>query len=430
MKFMSTQDHTAQASFSEAVFSGLAPDQGLYVPASFPALSKKLLTNLQQASLPDLSSAIMQPFLAEIPDNELADMLARALNFPIPLTRLEKQLYLLEVFHGPTLAFKDVGARFMAGVLAYYSSGKKSKVTILVATSGDTGSAIAHAFHRAKNVEVFILYPSQKITLLQEMQMTTLGDNIHALEVQGTFDDCQRLVKQALADPELKSGMTLTTCNSINIARLLPQIIYHAWGLAQLKQMGEEKSPDLFVPSGNLGNLTSAVYARQMGFDINMYIAALNNNTVFADYLSTQHFTPRPSVKTFANAMDVGNPSNIERLLDLYHHDARKMQTDIQAISINNPEILTEIRQTYETTGVIIDPHTAVGLAAARRYHDQDRPAIITATAHPAKFPEVIREALHIDIPLPESLQKVMVLKKKALLIAADYKELVTCLTR
>lgn len=430
MKFISTRNHNNKVEFRHAMFTGLAADQGLFVPESFPVLSEDILSNLQETTLQTLANAIMQLFLPDIAADKLSSILESSLSFPIPLTRLEQQYYLLEVFHGPTLAFKDVGARFMANALAYYSTDKQKKITILVATSGDTGSAIAHAFHHTPNIDVFILYPSQKVSLLQEMQMTTLGGNIHALEVQGTFDDCQRMVKTALSDTNLTSQLILTTSNSINIARLLPQIIYHAWGLAQLKQLGVEKSPCLFVPSGNLGNLTSAVYARQLGFKIQHFIAALNNNKVFADYLTSHQYTPRSSIKTFANAMDVGNPSNFERLIDLYQNDASKMHHDIQAFAIDNPEILNEIRRTYDKTGKIIDPHTAIGIAAARKYAPNSQPFIITATAHPAKFPDVIREALQIDIPLPDSLQRLMTLPKKAKLISTDYQDLVACLKR
>lgn len=421
MNYISTKDHLYSVSFSEAMFDGLAPKQGLYVPAFFPIMPQELLTDVTDLDLQTLGTHILSPFLTDIPHVKLNDMLQKALNFPIPLKMLDDQHYLLEVFHGPTLAFKDVGARFMAQAMAYFSTANHRKVTIIVATSGDTGSAIANAFHHAPNIEVFILYPSQKITLLQEMQMTTLGGNVHAVEVNGTFDDCQRLVKTALSDETLKKELNLTTSNSINIARLLPQMIYHAWGCVQLQQMGDNTAPCLFVPSGNLGNLTSAVYARQIGFSVHEFIAAINENKAFSDYLSSQQFTPRPSLKTLANAMDVGNPSNIERLQDFYHHDAAKMNADIKAISISNKEILEEIRRTYETSGMIIDPHTAVGLAASRKYPRTNHPYIITATAHPAKFPEVVREALNIDVEMPESLARLLSLPKQATEINADY---------
>lgn len=430
MKYMSTRNHLLSVDFATAMFNGLAPDQGLYIPTQFPLLDLANIKELSTKSLVDLGVGIMQPYLSDIPSEKLHEMLHTALNFPIPLKLLEDQLYLLEVFHGPTLAFKDVGARFMAQALAYYSSEKQQHINIIVATSGDTGSAIADAFHDKTGIDVFILYPSKKISLLQEKQITTYGGNIHALEVAGTFDDCQRLVKTALADQKLKNEILLTTSNSINIARLLPQMIYHAWGLMQLKKLGVKISPILSVPSGNLGNLTSAVYAQKMGFSIEFFIAAINTNTVFKDYLSTHVYEPRPSIQTYANAMDVGNPSNFERLQDFYDHNADAMYEAIKAVTINNQKILEEIRRTYERTGMVIDPHTAVGVSAARKYQEENLPIIVTATAHPAKFPEVVKEALQIDIALTPSLERIMSLPKQAETISKDYQDLLTILTK
>lgn len=428
MKFTSTRDHQYTTDFKDAMLHGLAPDHGLYVPCSLPRLPEDFLEHLKQKTLDEIGVVIMRNFLDEIPEKKLHELIRAALNFPIPLVHLEKNYYLLEVFHGPTLSFKDVGARFMAQVMEYFMALENRRVKILVATSGDTGSAIAHAFQHAPHIDVYILYPSEKISRLQEMQITTFGGNIHALEVTGTFDDCQRLVKTGLADESLRTSSIVTTSNSINIARLLPQMIYHAFGLAQLMRTGMSDAPVMSVPSGNLGNLTSAVYAAHSGFSVNHFISALNINSVFADYLTNGKFEPQPSRKSFANAMDVGNPSNFERLRDLYAKDYHRMQREITGISIDDEHILAEIRQTYEKTNYILDPHTAVGVAAARKYDTGSAPILITATANPAKFPEVIKKAIHQDIELPETLRQIISKPKQAIKIGTDYSELQTLL--
>lgn len=417
MKFISTRDVTYQQDFETALFHGLAPDGGLYIPSEFPHLSTDIL-QAKEITLPQLGYAIMAAFLAEIPDTDLQRIINNALNFAIPLVPLYDNLFLLEVFHGPTLAFKDVGARFMANMLSYFLLKKQARVSILVATSGDTGSAIAHAFHRIPAVDVYILYPSKKITRLQEQQMTTLGDNIHAIEILGTFDDCQKLVKSALLDTALKEKKSLSTANSINISRLLPQIIYHSFGMVQLKQMGNDLAPLLSVPSGNFGNLTSALYAERIGFPVKHIIAATNANAIVPHYLKTGVFTPSPSKQTFSNAMDVGNPSNFERLLAFYHNDYQQISTAITGVSISDDATLAEIQTTYKKTGYILDPHAAVGVAAAKlASQNKTDPIIVTATAHPAKFPEVIRRALQFDIDIPESLQAAMDKPKQAILM-------------
>lgn len=423
MKFTSTRSDIVSANFEQALFAGLAPDGGLYVPCDFPRLPTDFFTN-SHISLPHLGISMMKHYVTDIPADKLENIIKESLSFPIPLTHLQDNYYILEVFHGPTLAFKDVGARFMARALEFFAVTEHRKIRIIVATSGDTGSAIASAFHKMPNIDVYILYPSGKISRLQEQQITTFGDNIHALEVEGTFDDCQRLVKTALADDSLKSNKIITTANSINIARLLPQMIYHAWGLTQLRQKDIDEPPILSVPSGNLGNLTSAVYTNLSGFAVHKFIAAVNINAVFSDYLHTLVFAPQPSKKSFANAMDVGNPSNFERLQHLFSSHPEQMRREIVGYSIDDTEILDEIRQTYASTGIIIDPHTAVGVAAAKRNNVDDTPVIITATAHPAKFPEVIKHALDIDIALPESLLRILDKPKQAEKISIEYPDL------
>jgi threonine synthase len=422
MNFVSTRHLSSPTTFEDALIHGLATDGGLYIPSEFPLLTNEFFETLTQQSLQQIGTTQMLGFLPEIPSLDMQKIVDKALNFPIPLIKLEDNLFLLEVFQGPTLSFKDVGARFMAQTLGYYLAKKKRNITILVATSGDTGSAIAQAFHAIPFVEVFILYPSQKITYLQEKQITTVGGNIHTLEVEGTFDDCQKLVKQALLDNEIREKRLLTTANSINISRLLPQIIYHSWGMAQLKLYSNE-NPTLVVPSGNFGNLTAAIYAKRIGFSVNHFVAATNINTTLPDYLHTGEFKPRPSKQSISNAMDVGNPSNFERLNNLYANHT-EMRRDIEGISISDEKTLATIRETYDTAGYILDPHTAVGVAAAKEsQYGKNGPIIVTATAHPAKFPEAIKRATGIEIELTESLQKAYRLPKQSIKMQADYLE-------
>jgi threonine synthase len=424
MKFFSTRNNALATSFESALFQGLAPDGGLYIPDELPRLSADFLEPTKSVSLLQLGETIISQFLPDIAPADLREIIKNTLTFPIPLVSLGENKFVLEVFHGPTLAFKDVGARFMANMLAYFLKKQNQTLNILVATSGDTGSAIAHAFHQIPGVEVFILYPSKKITQLQEKQMTTLGGNIHALEVAGNFDDCQRLVKIALLDHDIKAKKTVTTANSINISRLLPQVIYHGFGITSLRQQGIAEAPVLSVPSGNFGNLTAAIYAGRMGFEIRHFIAATNINAIVPHYLETGLFTPEPSRESYSNAMDVGNPSNFERLQALYANDHQKMRDAITGISISDAETLAGIRDSYEKTGYILDPHTAVGVMAAKQFMpESESPLIITATAHPAKFPEVIQRALGFDIELPDSLQQALAKPTLAMKISADFLE-------
>ncbi len=350
-------------SFREALFHGIAPDGGLYVPESIPPLPSSFFNQITQHSLQSIGEQVLSRYIYDIPVASLRTIIGRALDFPIPLVKLQDGLYLLELFHGPTLAFKDVGARFMADACSHFLTIEEKSLTILVATSGDTGSAVAHGFHNVPHITVYILYPSGQISLLQEQQMTTLGGNIRALEVKGTFDDCQALVKQALVDPDVLAAHALTTANSMNVGRLLPQIIYYVWGLSQLARNPDTATahPTIVVPSGNFGNLTAAAYAKRMGTPIGKLVAATNANDVFPQYLQSGIFTPKASLRTLSNAMDVGNPSNMARLQHLYNEDIALMRQDIEAIPISDRETLEEIRTTYHSTKYILDPHTAVG---------------------------------------------------------------------
>ncbi len=424
MKFISTRNSDKKFTFYDALFAGLAPDGGLFIPEKFPLFDKETLKHAADDSLTELGERIMVEFISELPTDALQQIIRDALNFPIPLVMLEKNLYLLEVFHGPTFSFKDVGARFMANMLSYFLTNEDKKLKIIVATSGDTGSAIGNAFHLMPNIDVYILYPENKITHLQEQQITTLGDNIHAIEVKGTFDDCQLLVKSALLDKDIREAGLITTANSINISRLLPQTIYHSFGICQLLKENIHASPVMVVPSGNFGNLTSAIYAKKIGFDVKHFVAATNINDIVPQYLQSGIFTPKPSKHSLSNAMDVGNPSNFERLLANFNGDFQALRNAVLGSAITDAETLAEIRNTYASEQYILDPHTAVGVAAARKLKQYTgSPIIVTATAHPAKFPEVIQEAIGKQAEVPELLQAALAGTKQTVPLMPDFRE-------
>ena len=429
MKFHSVRGESPDVQFREALFRGLAPDGGLYVPETIPPLPGSATAPSLPLELPVIAADVLSAFIDDIPSAELHSITAEAFSFPIPLVKLEGDLYLLELFHGPTLAFKDVGARFMARALSYFLKTRQQNLTIAVATSGDTGSAVAHGFYNVPNISVYVFYPSGKISPLQEQQMTTLGGNIHAIEIDGTFDDCQCLVKRALTDGDVVRACNLTTANSINLGRLIPQITYYVWaGLLLRQHIGGAGagSPMFVVPSGNFGNLTAAVYAKHMGSPISSFISASNANDVVPEYFRTGVFRPRPSLQTCSNAMDVGNPSNFARLESLYRNHPLQMKRDITAVSVSDPETIDEMRRTYERTGYVLDPHTAVGVAAARSAAARTPfrgATIVAATAHPGKFPEVVGRALGTTGPLPEQLQEAMRLPKKSTRLPAAYEE-------
>jgi threonine synthase len=429
VKFRSVLSGSPLVSFREALFRGIAPDGSLYIPESIPALPSMLESLDSIENLPRVAAHVLSAYIEEISTEQIQAMADQAFSFPIPLVRLEEDLYVLELFHGPTLAFKDVGARFMASALSYFLEQEQRELTIAVATSGDTGSAVAQGFLNAPHISVFVLYPSGKISKLQEQQITTVGGNVHAIEVEGTFDDCQHLVKTALADERLVRACNLTTANSINLGRLIPQITYYVWGMLELqRRVGQppdrKLSANVCVPSGNFGNLTAAAYAKRMGVSITRLISASNANEVVPEFFRTGSFRPRASIQTYSNAMDVGNPSNFARLQALYGHNLDTMKSDIASTSISDADTLAEMRQTYEQSGVILDPHTAVGVAATRKLKKTwaaSGPTIVAGTAHPAKFPEVVAEALHVTIELPKQLKDALGRAKQSTKIQADY---------
>ena len=407
MRFISTRETCDSASLEEAVHRGLAPDGGLYMPETLPTFSRDELETWRGRSWPEVAGAAAGRLLTSALDRPALDhIVGEALNFPVPLVTLKDQIHILELFHGPTLAFKDVGARFMAGLMTHFRKGKKDSLTVLTATSGDTGGAVAQAFLGLPGVRVVVLFPDGKVTPRQERQFSTLGGNVMAVAVQGDFDDCQRLAKAAFGDRRLREAVDLTSANSINVGRLLPQMFYyfHAW--AAMRTGAEEI---LFsVPSGNFGNLAAGLMAKAVGLRGVGFLASTNANDGVPQFLRAGQFTPRPSVPTLSSAMDVGDPSNLSRILHLYQNNLPDLKGDLVGRSISDKETQDCIRRTYDDFGYILDPHTAVGLTALER-EMKKRPGtdgIVLATAHPAKFAEVVEPILEQKIEIPAQLAR------------------------
>ncbi|MCL4116197.1 UNVERIFIED_CONTAM: hypothetical protein GTU68_010067 [Idotea baltica] len=400
MKYYSTKSKDVHVELATAVLKSLPPDNGLYMPVSIPDLSD-LVSDIANVDLPEIAFRIAQPYLNEaFSDDDIRQICNEAINFSAPIHSLTKDLHVLELWHGPSLAFKDFGARFMAAVMSRLVSKEDKKLTILVATSGDTGGAVAYGFLGVPNVEVIILYPKDKVSPLQEKQLTTLGQNITALEVDGTFDDCQALVKKAFLDKEINKEYNLSSANSINICRLIPQSFYYFEAFRQISQ--NDKEVVFCVPSGNFGNLTAGLLAKRMGLPVEKYIAATNLNDVVPSYLETGSYEPKPSVATISNAMDVGNPSNFRRMEDLYRHLWEDMKGDILGYSYNDKTTEEAIAEIYIKYHYTMDPHGAVAYQAATSYQAEhpDHQVVILETAHPAKFLPVMGPILgKIDIP-------------------------------
>jgi threonine synthase len=421
MEYHSTRRTAPPVSLKEAVLDSLPPDNGLYLPARLPVLDADFWRDWRSLTFQEIGVRVAQAFFGEdVPAETLRQLTCEALAFDAPLVEVAPRQHVLELFHGPTLAFKDFGARFMARLMGWLARDDGRTLTVLVATSGDTGGAVAHAFHGVPGIRVVILYPQGKVSGLQELQLTTLGGNITALEVAGTFDDCQRLVKAALLDPELAGAMRLTSANSINIARLVPQIFYYIHS-ARLLPAGEE--PVMVVPSGNLGNLTAGLLAERLGLPVRRFVAANNRNDVLTQYLAGQPYQPRASVATLSNAMDVGAPSNFARMLALFDDDRAALSRRVSGCAVSDAETLATIRQVAATHGYQLDPHGAVGWEAARRWRlaHPDTTTIVLETAHPAKFPEVMDQALDPgQVVIPERLACLAGKTKCAVPMAAD----------
>ena len=416
MNYYSTNQSAPIASLQEAVVKGLAPDKGLYMPENIPLLTNFFFDEIAHFGLTTIAKTVAHAFFGEdIPKAKLDEIVADTLNFDVPLVKVEDGIYALELFHGPTFAFKDVGARFMARVLSYFVQEKKQEeVKVLVATSGDTGSAVANGFLGVRGIRVFVLYPSGKVSDIQEAQFTTLGQNIVALEIDGTFDDCQALVKTAFMDEELNLQMNLTSANSINVARFLPQSFYYFYAYAQLARQGISSDVTLSVPSGNLGNLTAGLFAKRMGLPIKRFIAANNRNDVFREYLQSGKYTPRPSVQTIANAMDVGSPSNFDRILNLYGHSHEAISKDISGYRFSDEEIQSAIKGVYKGSNYLLDPHGACAYLALKKGRKASEAGIFLATAHPAKFKETVESCIAKEIEIPKGLGAFMKQKKQS----------------
>ncbi|MBD8387718.1 threonine synthase [Dysgonomonas sp. BGC7] len=425
MKYYSTNRQTPEVSLQEAVVKGLAPDRGLYMPEKIKALPQSFYDNIGSMSFQEIAYTVADAFFGEdIDADTLKDIVYDTLNFDTPVAHVTDNIYSLELFHGPTLAFKDVGGRFMARLLSYFIKKQGQKdVKVLVATSGDTGSAVANGFLRVEGIHVYVLYPKGKVSRIQECQFTTLGQNITAIEVDGTFDDCQALVKTAFLDEDLNKKLNLTSANSINVARFLPQAFYYFYAYAQLAKQGKAKNVVFSVPSGNFGNITAGLIAKRMGLPIKRFIAANNSNDIFYEYLQTGIYTPRPSVQTIANAMDVGDPSNFARVLDLYDKSLDKIKTDISGIWYTDNSIRETVKKTYSETGYLLDPHGACGYQALIDELKDNETGIFLETAHPAKFLEVVESIIGASISIPDKLQAFMKGEKQSIGINKEFKE-------
>lgn len=426
MKYRSTTGKSQEVSLEEAVVKGLAPDNGLYMPLSFPTLSKEFIDRLPEMTLPEMAVQVAAALFGEDVDEAALSALTKdTLNFPIPLVKVDENKYSLELFHGPTLAFKDVGARFMARLLGYFNRENKERtVNVLVATSGDTGSAVANGFLDVPGVRVFVLYPKGKVSRIQEAQFTTLGSNIEALEIDGTFDDCQALVKQAFLDGDLNRKLKLTSANSINVARFLPQMFYYFHAYAQAVKAGADpQNVVVCVPSGNFGNITAGLIAKKMGLPIKRFIAANNANDIFFNYLQTGEYAPKSSIQTIANAMDVGNPSNFARVLDLFEGSHQAITDEISGTTYSDKEIAGTLRATYRNAGYILDPHGAVAFRALEENLKPGETGIFLETAHPAKFKETVEEIIEEKIEIPAKLQNFLKGEKKTTPLSSDFSE-------
>lgn len=424
MNYYSTQHQAPLATLEKAVVKGLAEDRGLYMPERINPLPASFFEEIDRLTFHQIATRVAEAFFGEdIPADTLQQIVCDTLSFDVPAVRVTDRIYSLELFHGPTLAFKDVGARFMARLLGHYSNKAHDSrlVNVLVATSGDTGSAVANGFLGVEGVHVYVLYPKGKVSPIQECQFTTLGRNITALEVDGVFDDCQALVKSAFMDADLNVHMKLTSANSINVARFLPQSFYYFYAYAQMKALGLADRLVVCVPSGNFGNICSALFGKRMGLPVHRFIAANNANDIFYQYLLTGQYSPRPSTQTIANAMDVGDPSNFARILDLYGHSHEAICNDISGATYSDSQIADTLRTCLQQTGYQLDPHGACGYRALQEGLREGETGIFLETAHPAKFKDTVEAITHQPIAIPERLQAFMQGTKQSIAIGKDF---------
>ena len=424
MIYYSTNKKAPVATLEKAVVKGLAEDRGLYMPEQIRQLPKEFFDNIQDMSFQELSYQVADAFFGEDVDAEsLKRIVYDTLSFDCPVERVTDNIYSLELFHGPTLAFKDVGARFMARLLQYFikKEGETKEVNVLVATSGDTGSAVANGFLGVEGIHVYVLYPKGKVSPIQECQFTTLGKNITAIEVDGVFDDCQALVKSAFMDEELNNHMKLTSANSINVARFLPQSFYYFNAYARMKALGLADNLVMCVPSGNFGNICSALFGRKMGLPVKRFIAANNANDIFYNYLQTGKYEPKASIQTLANAMDVGDPSNFARIYDLHNGSHEAITEYISGATYKDGQIRATMQQCYNETGYTLDPHGACGYQALKDLLKDGEVGVFCETAHPAKFKEKVDEIIGIDVEIPERLADFMKGTKQSVPLGKDF---------
>ena len=425
MQFYSTNSQNIKVGLKEAVLKGLAEDNGLYMPEQIPVLPESFFNDIANKSLQEIGYEVLKPFFTpDIPEDKFKELVDDALDFEIPVVKVSDKKYALELFHGPTLAFKDVGARFMARILSSFVSGQENDINILVATSGDTGSAVANGFYKVPGINVFVLYPKGLVSEVQEKQFTTLGENITAIEVDGTFDDCQRMVKQAFLDKELNEKLVLTSANSINLARLLPQSIYYHHAYAQMRKNGIEDDVVMCVPSGNFGNITAGLIAQLMGLPVKRFIAATNINDIVPKYLESGQYNPAPSKATIANAMDVGDPSNFVRILDLYDAEHKVVTEKMEGYSYTDEQIRATLKRVDSDEAYVLDPHGATGYMALEEGLKEGESGVFLETAHPTKFPEVVEPEIGRSLEVPERLQAFMKGERKSVQMDATLENL------
>lgn len=424
MKYYSTNRNTPEVDLEEAVVKGLAADRGLFMPERITPLPAEFFETIDRLSFQEIACRVAEAFFGEdIPKEDLDRIVCDTLSFDCPVVGVEKDIYSLELFHGPTLAFKDVGARFMARLLQYFirKRGTGREVNVLVATSGDTGSAVANGFLGVDGIHVYVLYPKGKVSPIQECQFTTLGRNITAVEIDGVFDDCQRLVKSAFMDAELCDRMTLTSANSINVARFLPQTFYYFNAYARMKALGKTSDLVICVPSGNFGNITAGLFANRMGLPVKRFIAANNANDIFYNYLLTGVYSPKASVQTIANAMDVGDPSNFARIIDLYGNSHEAVTSLISGFTFTDDQIRRTMHDCYASTGYLLDPHGACGYRALKEGLKPGETGVFLETAHPAKFKETVEGAVGAPVAIPDRLAAFMKGEKQSVAMSADF---------
>ena len=430
MEFYSTNNPAKRYSLKEAMLLGLPEDNGLFMPVSIPRISTSFLEKIQDLTFTEIAYEVAKTLLGDdLKPEVLVDIIKEVFSFEVPVVPVVENIYCLELYHGPTLAFKDFGARFMATLMSHLLENETTRPCILVATSGDTGSAVAQGFFQAPGIDVVILYPSGKVSEIQEKQLTTIGSNVTALEIEGTFDDCQRLVKTAFLDPELKKYKNLTSANSINIARLIPQSFYYFQAYAKLKHLNQPIICS--VPSGNFGNLMGGLLAKRMGLPISRFVASNNDNKVFYQYLESGDFNPGPSVETISNAMDVGNPSNFARIMDLYRNDWDDLRQHVSGFTFTDQQTKEAIKEVFADSGYLMDPHGAVGYLGLKEYQrmDSNTVGVFLGTAHPAKFLDVVNPLVPKEVSIPPRLQEVLGRTKTSVLLSSNYQQLKAFLT-